>query len=364
MSSWNFNSWDFKDSFTYKMVKKARKSAHKTVKSAVKMDAKSAEKILKEAFFKNSSNDNQQEIDSQKRTPPGTHNTAYRKSESDSTNYTNQSKKDYDKGYYRYSYVNNKKDNENYEDVTQNNFNKARKSSDKFKKNNTNKSKYVKKQDSVVTDVIVVREKSCVPFYSVMFFWIISALLMNLYNIRDILITAGISVLVFFIFSKIFKGKKKYINIEKEAKETGDEKADKIIKSGIEFAKKIHEANIAIENDILSEQISRLEEVCLKITDFITENPSKASRVRKFMNYYLPTTMKLLDSYDTLEEQEVNGKNINETMKSIEDAMGTIVLAFERQLDSLFEDAAMDISTDISVLENMLEQEGLINSNE
>ena len=77
------------------------------------------------------------------------------------------------------------------------------------------------------------------------------------------------------------------------------------------------------------------------------------------MNYYLPTTLKLLESYDRMSRQDVEGENITQSMEEIERIMHTIVLAFEKQLDALFQDEAMDISADITVLEGMMAQEGI-----
>lgn len=77
------------------------------------------------------------------------------------------------------------------------------------------------------------------------------------------------------------------------------------------------------------------------------------------MNYYLPTTLKLLNTYDRMGAQGVSGGNIGATMERVENIMGTIVTAFEKQLDALFGAEALDISTDITVLENMMAREGL-----
>ena len=77
------------------------------------------------------------------------------------------------------------------------------------------------------------------------------------------------------------------------------------------------------------------------------------------MDYYLPTTLKLLNAYDRMDGAGVEGENISGTKERVENIMGTIVIAFEKQLDSLFGADAMDISTDISVLETMLAREGL-----
>ena len=89
------------------------------------------------------------------------------------------------------------------------------------------------------------------------------------------------------------------------------------------------------------------------------EHPQKLSQIRKFMNYYLPTTLKLLNAYDRMGSAGVSGTNIDGTMGKIETMMDTVTKAFDKQLDALFGDEALDISTDITVMENLLAQEGL-----
>ena len=106
----------------------------------------------------------------------------------------------------------------------------------------------------------------------------------------------------------------------------------------------------------------RQEEVTGKILDYVAQHPDKRPQIRKFLNYYLPTTLKLLNAYDRMGSAGVSGANINGTMGKIESMMDTIVSAFDRQLDALFGDEALDIATDITVLEQMLAGEGLSGS--
>ncbi len=96
-----------------------------------------------------------------------------------------------------------------------------------------------------------------------------------------------------------------------------------------------------------------------KIFDYVELHPDQLPEIRKFMEYYLPTTLKLLEAYKEFDSQPVQGGNISSAKKKMEKALDTINLAFENLLDNLFEDAAMDISTDISVLNTLLAQEGL-----
>lgn len=117
--------------------------------------------------------------------------------------------------------------------------------------------------------------------------------------------------------------------------------------------------NHAIEDLQLSQQIDHLEHTTQKIMDAVAKAPEKLPQIRRFLNYYLPTTLKLLNAYDRMDATGVEGANIDGTKGRIEDIMSTICAAFDRQLDALYGQEALDISTDIDVLEQMLAREGL-----
>ena len=77
------------------------------------------------------------------------------------------------------------------------------------------------------------------------------------------------------------------------------------------------------------------------------------------MGYYLPTTLKILRAYAQMEAQGIEGENIKAAKSRIEGMMDKVVDGFEKQLDRLFQDDAMDIATDVEVLERMLDKDGL-----
>jgi hypothetical protein len=112
-------------------------------------------------------------------------------------------------------------------------------------------------------------------------------------------------------------------------------------------------------NETVKQKTSEIVAVCMKIFDYVQANPTSASKLKQFMNFYLPTVEKLLTSYQKLEATDSTGENVTKTMSSIEGTLDTIRGAFEKQLDSLFEDTAVDITADISVLKNQLAQNGL-----
>ena len=117
--------------------------------------------------------------------------------------------------------------------------------------------------------------------------------------------------------------------------------------------------NDAIPDEVMSDKISRLEAVSAKIFEQAKADPDKLPKMRKFMDYYLPTSLKLLKTYAELDAQDVEGENITESKHRIEQTMDMLVHAFETQLDQLFQDDAMDVSADIDVMQNMLRADGL-----
>ena len=130
-----------------------------------------------------------------------------------------------------------------------------------------------------------------------------------------------------------------------------------------EFEAKLREIralNDAIQNPEVSERIDRIGELTASIFRVVQEKPEHAEEVRKFMNYYLPTTLKLLKSYSLMEKQSYQGENIQNSRKKIENVLDTLVRGFEQQQDRLFRTEAIDVESDISVLETMMASDGLV----
>ena len=133
----------------------------------------------------------------------------------------------------------------------------------------------------------------------------------------------------------------------------------KILKEGYAYIRHIHQCNDEIPGEEISRKLSRLEMIMTRIFDQVEKQPELAEDLHKFMHYYLPTTAKLVEAYRELDAQPVEGENIKKTKQEIEDTLDTINEAFEKLLDSFFEDKAWDISSDINVMKTMLKQEGL-----
>lgn len=199
--------------------------------------------------------------------------------------------------------------------------------------------------------------KPAAPIYAAAVVWILYALLFPLYRVGHFALCAAASAAVYLI-ARLFC-RDVVEEVEEKPEPTGNAELDKMISDGNFAIAEMKRLNESIKDEKISRQIDRLEEISGKIFDCVKASPEKLPQIRKFMNYYLPTTLKLLNAYDRMGSQGVSGENISGTMERVENMMGTIVTAFERQLDGLFGDQALDISTDITVLENMMAREGL-----
>ena len=135
--------------------------------------------------------------------------------------------------------------------------------------------------------------------------------------------------------------------------------AQEVLRKGNEFLVKIRESNDAIPGEEISAKISRMEMIVQKIFERAGEHPEVIPDLKKMMDYYLPMTVKLLDAYEDMDGQPVQGENITASKKEIEETIDTLNIAFEKLLDSIFRDTAWDVYTDISVLHTVLAQEGL-----
>lgn len=121
----------------------------------------------------------------------------------------------------------------------------------------------------------------------------------------------------------------------------------------------IRQLDERIEDAYVSERIQRLAQLTHQIFAYVEQNPEKEQKIRQFRNHYLPKTIKILEAYARMEQQNVSGANISAAMQDVEKIMDKLVAGFEKQLDALFDSEAMDVTTDINVLENMMNMEGL-----
>ena len=202
--------------------------------------------------------------------------------------------------------------------------------------------------------------KSTVPYYGAAAVWVVWALAFQLYRLSDFSLVAGLSIGAFLLLRAVCKDEEIEVEVPDPAPEpTGNEELDKMVSDGQKAIAEMHRLDAAIADEKISSDIRRLESVCKKIFDQVKADPTQLPQIHRFMDYYLPTTLKLLGAYNRMDSTGVSGENIDNTKHRVENVMDTIATAFEKQLDGLFGADAMDISTDITVLEAMLEREGL-----
>ncbi|MGI6238860.1 MAG: 5-bromo-4-chloroindolyl phosphate hydrolysis family protein [Christensenellales bacterium] len=200
-----------------------------------------------------------------------------------------------------------------------------------------------------------VRIKSAIPLYGAAAVWLILGAATPMYRLSMILLALALSVGAYFALGKIFPGRMAEV---RAAADSGDKQVDLQIEAGRETLARIRQSNDAIPDPAMSARIARMEDAGAKIFDLLEKDTKKSSQVRRFMTYYLPTADKLLDRYRALSAGGGSGVNVQKSLTIIEDSMEMIAVAFEKQLDALYRDAALDIETDITVLETVIKSEG------
>ena len=191
---------------------------------------------------------------------------------------------------------------------------------------------------------------------------VLYSLIFPMYRWQPYLIVAGIALLVGRVVFIMAQGldTSKEAPVQQPIPKTGDNAVDSLVEKGQEMLAEIRKENDLIPDAQLTAQMNQLDKVANQIFHTVAEQPAKAPQIRRFMDYYLPTTLKMLTGYRKMDERQVKGENANEARAQIREAMDTVLKAFDKQLDALYQDELLDISTDIDVMETMLRQDGLI----
>lgn len=198
---------------------------------------------------------------------------------------------------------------------------------------------------------------SAIPLYGVAVLWLLYALLFPLYRLWHVLIPVLLSIVCYFVLKKRFPGKTYYV--EAPIPETGDKELDETVRQGREYLKRLRKVNLEIEDPHITWQLDQMEAITERIFQQVTAHPELLPQIRKFMNYYLPTTLKLLESYRELSLSGAAGQEVETSKARIAGMLDTVVAAFQHQLDALFSARTMDINAEAEVLETMMAAEGL-----
>lgn len=205
---------------------------------------------------------------------------------------------------------------------------------------------------------IEVPVKSALPIWSAAAVWVLAALFVPMYNVMHILGVALVSLGVALLVKKLLPKETKTVEVPFAS---GNLELDSMVGEinkavdSLEASRKL----ILAHDPETADVISSISATAGKIRDAIAQDPKDLISLRRFFNYYLPTTLKLTEKYSFVLGQGVESANATETKESIKPALKQINNAFEKQLDALYADDALDISTDVTVLEAMLKRDNL-----
>ena len=213
------------------------------------------------------------------------------------------------------------------------------------------------------------KKKAVKAIYGFTVAWIIAAAFLPLYRIWGLLLAAAVSAFVAYLLGRSSVQKENEAGREQvskssaapervEKKSYGPE-IDPIVEEGNRALSEMGRLYMSIKDTEVRKKINELMRITDKITQDAIADPSDIPQIKKFMNYYLPTTIKLLNAYDRMSAQGIEGENLDKSMKNINEMLDAAIEAFKKRLDSLFEDQALDIETDIKVMNTMLAREGL-----
>jgi len=204
-----------------------------------------------------------------------------------------------------------------------------------------------------------VHLKSAIPIYIAAGIWLLAGLVFPklLMNIPGFIVTILLSVAGYFVGSKAFPGRD--ITVEEKI-DTGNAQLNADIAEGRQRLERLREANTAISHPGITANLNRMTKAGDQIFKELGRDPKKASLVRRFMSYYLPTSEKLMEQYKLLMDAPIKGENIQSAMTRIESSMDVVGDAFEKCADNLFKDDEMDIDAEIQVMKTMLSGDSLI----
>ena len=201
-----------------------------------------------------------------------------------------------------------------------------------------------------------IRKKPVLPLWLAALAWPVGALVFPVYTLWGLAATAALSVVVYFVAARLCPVR---IVTREVPYATGSEDVDAML-AGIEKnLDALHALNDAIPDAKLSAEMDRMERAGRGILQAVEANPDKAGQIDRFARYYLPEAVKIMSAYARMEQGGIKGDNADQIQSEVRANAATMATAFENQLDSLYSAEAMDISTDIQVLDTILKSQNL-----
>lgn len=210
--------------------------------------------------------------------------------------------------------------------------------------------------------MIEIKKKSVIPVYGVAAIWALYCVFFPLYKTWHFIVLACLGALAYVVLSAVFPGKTVSVELPEQPVRTGDDQVDELLAEGERAVGEMRRLRDAIPGEKVRLKLDEIISVTDLIFKNLIDNPSDYKQVKRFSGFYLPTTIKLLHTYDRFGQSGASGENITGTMERIDTALDSILESYKKFFDSLFKHQALDIETDITVLEGMLEREGLLGS--
>ena len=207
-----------------------------------------------------------------------------------------------------------------------------------------------------MSKIIRTRKPSVLPYYAAALAFVVLCAVLPVYRLWALLAVLGAAVLAFAGAKKICPPRV----VETEVPfHTGVDDVDAMLTEMQQQLDTLHALNEALPDPQLSAAMARMEKAGRSIVETVEATPAKAKQVRRFANYYLPDAVNVLQQYAKLEKQGVRGENAASIRAEVEHNAASIATAFENQLDALYAAESMDLSADLTVLQNMLKGQGL-----
>lgn len=207
-----------------------------------------------------------------------------------------------------------------------------------------------------MSKIIRTTKPSVLPFYGAALIFVVLCAALPVYKLWALALAVVGAGAVFFAARKLCPPRV----VEHEVPfHTGVDDVDQMLTDIQQKLDALHSLNEALPDPQLSAAMTRMEKAGRSIVETVEASPAKAKQVRRFANYYLPDAVNILEQYAKLARQGVKGENAASIRAEVERNAASIATAFENQLDALYAAESMDLSADLTVLQNMLKGQGL-----
>lgn len=206
-----------------------------------------------------------------------------------------------------------------------------------------------------------VKKPSVIPIYGIAAVWLLYCLIFPMYSIWHVVICAALSVAAFFILRKFFPGT---VELVEEPVSTGDAERDALLADGKIAVRELDALSGRISKPEVAAKVCEIRELTQKLYDDVRKDPGDFKPARRFLDYYRPTTETLLTRYVELQNSTVDAQNIESAKQRIENMLDSIITAYGKELNSLYENDLVDITADIQVMEKKMAAEGLTEQKE